>query len=204
MKKLYFLTLLLSLFILASCETSENELIDSKQNISLEKLVNFKTMKKSEQKITYQLLNKEEKLELWKDRFSQILLIINLNKNQEEAINVLNKNLNSDFFDLNNTSQNTSAKEYVKGWVIKNEVKFKKDDFAYYFANLSDLNLISQMRNGLVTEIGDGEDDCECNELEDYCIGSSFECKKARCKKKYGCGFLWNSSCNGECEQKPF
>ncbi|RNC87840.1 MAG: hypothetical protein ED556_01225 [Winogradskyella sp.] len=200
MRKLFLLSLA-SLLLSFSCETSSTEEMND-LNIDLSKVENLRVMKHNEQRIAYRLLNKDEKFKLWDDRLSSLIALPSTTEIQKKSIINLSKILETEFFSSNN-EKGVSINEEIKGWIIENESKFSREKFILYFTTLNEVQSDNGARDDLVLDPGEDIEDCECNELEDYCIGISFECHKTKCDDSYkGCGFLWNSSCNGECEHK--
>lgn len=198
MKKLFLLFSLFAL-IVQSCEKSDIQ--EQAQTVDLAKIQNLKSMKPEMQKVAFNLLNEKEKSKLWNDRIDFILNSGELNKVQTSSIKSLRILVKPDFF---NADKNTSLKEDIKDWIIINEKNFERDNFIVYFTTLNDISTLQKRDVLMHNDDGGGggnvPDDCECNKLEDYCLGSDYECKNSTCQSKMtSCGFFWNSKCNGEC-----
>lgn len=122
----------------------------------------------------------------------EILVNKNVNSLQTQAIKDLKKLIVPELFDENS---NSSYNEEIKGWILENENSFSKDEFIDYFVNLN-TNVI--VTNNIIKPIGEDED-CDCNKSEDYCRWNT-DCSTITCESSSrGCGFLWNSTCNGIC-----
>ena len=196
MKKI-ILTLLMIILSLTSC-TYNNELENNIENSKIKAV--FYEKNASNQKIMYNMLNKEEKLKLWEEKIENVLQKNNLNEDQLILINDLKDNLSANLFDNKsfNNEKEIFKSIYVKEFLKKSINVFEEDFIVTNFYSLSS--------NGYYLGEPDapenGENpDCSCNTTSMWSCAASFECKTSRnCSDTAGgCGFLGMFECNGRC-----
>ena len=198
---LFFRALLILVITFQSCEYSEIE-NDLSKSINILKIKNVQELKGDTQIITFNLLNSDEKVHLWKNKMNSLTADDNLSEVQKKAINSLKVFLVSDLYD---DTKNIILNEELKGWVFDNEDKFTRNELINYFmkinpvsANSIDFEIIDDDPDG---GGGGSVDKCECSKFDDWCV-SWEDCKSATCEEKRGCGFFWNRICDGECKTK--
>lgn len=189
MKKL-LLTLIASVILFSSCSNNEaNDLQNNESKISsVLNETNYDT-----QKIMYQILSKENKLQIWEDKIDNMILNDDLNNDQIDLIKDLRSNLNAQIFD---ESENNDVREIFKNVYVKNFIKRAQFLFepGYFESNFYTLN-------NKVAPIG-SQPGCTCNKTSIYsCAGNTSDCQSSSsCDTTAdGCGFLTMFECNGKC-----
>lgn len=195
MKKL-ILTLTLIGLIMISC-SDENEKIDiTNQKISTVR----EESNEDTQRIMYNLLTGQERLELWIKTLDDMVLKHNLNNNQKNILVELKANLNAGVFDstiVNNDAREIFNEVYSKDFIKRARLIFTDQ---YLYDNLFSLRVIES-----IEEDGgsNGPFDCGCRVTTIWNCGgpvTPWTCKSVSCTElAEGCGFLGNSTCNGKC-----
>ena len=180
------------LIILFSCSNDKNDSAQiSKSSIST--IIKIKNI--DEQRIVYKLLNPEEKMSLWIEKFNIVLEDSKLNNNQKALIIDLRNNLKANYF----SNEQDDDKEYFKTIYVVNYLKkiekvFSREQIEDVFYKVS-INRI---------EIGPKKA-CNCNKGSLFGCGASASCNNKTCEdSNTGCGFLWAWECNGVCAWTEF
>lgn len=143
-----------------------------------------------------ELLNPEQKSELWHGRINQMMKENVLNQSQKNLLISLKSNLSAKVFqdkDQRDIFMNNFGLKWQQDaiQIIGVELMYK------YLVNI---NNSSTANSEELDELGDGTSSCNCNQTSSVsCLGRD-ECTSTTCKTSdYGCGVLWLWSCNGRC-----
>ncbi|MEZ4803072.1 MAG: bacteriocin fulvocin C-related protein [Gelidibacter sp.] len=180
-----YLIILLLIGIVFSCEQSEAPT----ENFEQSQLDNVLKLRGQVQRDAYILLDSPLKYKVWVNKLTNVKTT--LNEEQIKVVNNLLDILSPDFFEKNNEN-NTKYVSKIEDWLLSSKKVFNKHQFLSTFVSIN-----------YSRDIGDpdpiDEEGCSCNHSEDYCWFS--DCTGSKCEDTYtGCGLLWNSSCNGTCE----
>lgn len=180
----------ISLFFI-SCESDGIE-NDEFANLQVSQVL---ALSGESQRSAFLLLDKKSKRQIWNDRLN--LAKQNLNENQALLIDELLDIAKPDFFETTGGyANNLDYKEKLDKWKFEAQSQFKRDDFIRIFTSLDDPTTSSI--NGEDSFVNPDES-CGCNKFEDYCWFA--DCVASKCEStQTGCGILWGSTCNGECE----
>ncbi|WGH75692.1 bacteriocin fulvocin C-related protein [Tenacibaculum tangerinum] len=193
------LILCLCAFVLVFWSCTENEMQNEPEFVNqtkIEQVLNAKN--KSEQKLTYTLLNKDEKYNLWINKLKTVLSQGKLNKNQRLLINKFIAFLKPKHFITDSDEQLFLKNVYIPKYLGELKKEFTVNQIGTTFYKIP----ITHVDN----EGGGGETkDCDCNRnsmVSCQWLNTS-SCEERTCKSSYdGCGFLLAYSCNGIC-RKP-
>ena len=190
MKKL-ILTLGIVLSLFSSC--SNDDSLKNEENSRISAVL--KEENYDAQKIMYRMLSNEEKLQLWQDKLSTMILNDGLNEKQINLIQDLKAHLNANLFDNsgNNDKREIFKNVYAKDFLKKSQSLFTPKYFTESFYNIS--NRIA------IDDDGPNKPDCTCNQSSIWsCVGLP-DCKASdKCDSTPdGCGFLGFSECDGRC-----
>lgn len=190
MKKL-ILTLGIVLSLFSSC--SNDDSLKNEENSRISAVL--KEENYDAQKIMYRMLSNEEKLQLWQDKLSTMILNDGLNEKQINLIQDLKAHLNANLFDNsgNNDKREIFKNVYAKDFLNKSQSLFTPKYFTESFYNIS--NRIA------IDDDGPNKPDCTCNQSSIWsCVGLP-DCKASdKCDSTTdGCGFLGFSECDGRC-----
>ena len=190
MKKL-ILTLGIVLSLFSSC--SNDDSLKNEENSRISAVL--KEENYDAQKIMYRMLSNEEKLQLWQDKLSTMILNDGLNEKQINLIQDLKAHLNANLFDNsgNNDKREIFKNVYAKDFLKKSQSLFTPKYFTESFYNIS--NRIA------IDDDGPNKPDCTCNQSSIWsCVGLP-DCKASdKCDSTTdGCGFLGFSECDGRC-----
>ena len=179
----YFIPLIIIVLTTFSCTNSEEiNLNEFEQN-------QIKTVLKlsgQSQKNAYIMLDSNLKHNIWVETLNQNKS--ELNKEQIILVDKLLDIIEPAYFNQSNTTESKYS-EHINNWLKESSVLFDKEEFAVTFTNLR------RYIEGQEEE----KEKCSCNTSEDYCWWS-MNCTSLDCQSyAIGCGFLWNSECNGMC-----
>lgn len=204
MKKLIFISCLILVFTSCSKEDDFNEKINTAKIAQLSKERNI-----DNQKVMYNMLTKEEKYTLWKDKIENLIQNGQLNQSQLDLIFKFKSHLKVDFFDvtLNYDEKEIFKTVYIKDF-LKEARKIFSDKVVYEtFYSMSSfgketakLSSSTDFSNSFDVTIGT-KPNCYCNKTSLWsCTLGMDECKYDGCQVLAdGCGFLGFSECNGRC-----
>ena len=202
-------------FLFSSCSqdsVDENSSISANSQYKIEKVLDEN--KENDQRLKYTLLSKDEKYQLWHQKFESLLqgdLILNkenlsLNEKQRALVDELNIKLGPNIFSLGDNGEKEYFRNIYAPKVLKRAEKiFSKNQIIMIFYKLSVPNTDSSLtlKQLEVSIAANSENDCECDS------GSIFTCQIANahnCQKTYkcaastsGCGFMGLWECDGRC-----
>ena len=183
MRKFFYLILSITVFF-SSCKKN-SEIIPGTEEELTTPAINqiLATNNILQQRNMYKLLSPEEKVEIWKIKFSKFMKHPSLNEDQVHFINKISTLLNADIF-----SNKSKLNEYeIKGEAIK------LFGVAGSYSLLATLKTVPEPS---LVEPGGGT--CSCSGASDWC-GSRAACYTLGCSYSSGCGTLWQYTCDGTC-----
>lgn len=129
------------------------------------------------------LLSPDLKYKLWAQKLEREKA--NLNEKQIIVVDQLLKMISPKFFATDNRNKEVD----INNWMTKAHKVFKRAEF---------INTFVQVGQRGPTDPLPISENCGCNQDEDYCWFS--DCEGSNCESHgQGCGLLWNSPCNGDC-----
>lgn len=193
MKKFIFICI--ATLAIFSCSTDEVSEVNTLKVESVLRIKNDEDL----QRISYGLLNENEKMRAWNSKFSTLLEQKELNSKQKELIKELQNNLAVSVF----SDSKNDEKEYFKNIFVAKFLKKIEKEFTLNQAN----DIFYSLANGGEPEDDpsillppDFKKDCNCNQGSLFGCGASQNCKIRTCEGlTKGCGFLWAWECNGLC-----
>lgn len=171
-------------------------------NKSMTKMLKSNT---DEQRISYRMLNEQEKYLTWKRKLENLSNNSNFNKNQKEVIHEAILLINPSVF-------NDENKDYfkditLKSWIEKAEKAFTRIELKYAFVNINDYPtqeefnkiLSRKSKQSIKDDSLSAISDCSCSTSDDWCIFDDCSTGWSCDGSDSGCGWYWLGACNGEC-----
>ncbi len=193
MRNLLISLLSFTVILNTSC-SSENELgNDEFASLQIEQVLNLQG---DAQRGAFSLLENDLKFQIWSSRLNEAKK--RLNEEQANIIDDLLKVIDIDFFAAP-TSENETYRKKINDWKAYAQEKFNREEFIFLFARLD--NDLGDATSGIdIISFGGSGSKCECNQFEDFCFFSSCEGGSECTTSIAGCGVLWGSECDGECD----
>jgi len=196
MRKLIFFLGGIMLSGIISCSKSENPETENAQAIQ-----SFQNLeKKTDQRMAFSLLTVNEKVELAKEHIDFCISYFNLTSTQVGILENVKSNLKNMYSSTDPENEPSSIKLAL--------------DIQQYFSSLTDLDgqiIFDSMVtdeggvNEMIAHNPDKVTTCTCSSKSNWCSSSPYgpriTCDKTACNEMttWGCGTLWNYSCNGKC-----
>jgi len=221
----------LFLIILFNCTNENVSPVNNIENISEQKINTILNMSsESDRRLAYDLLNKNEKFSIWKNKMESLInenklfgVTINLTEEQLKLISELNNNLEPYLFSKEQNDKKEFYKNvYVPKFIEKAKLVFDNNYVIgmifYELTLVTDVNLKQDLENAELEDLidafnrvgVDGFDDgfqpkdCDCNKDSFFsCKWGEHDvyCKDTNCKSSLdGCGFLGWYECDQECK----
>lgn len=214
MKKIFSLVLVTVSLLVTSCTSEDNELLTENNSITLElesqkKVEKVINSKKSDQRISYKLLDYREKYNIWINRLNDLSMNNSFSSEQLELIEEIRENIKPSSFKKENLNQF----KYItlKEWLKKARKSFTKLEMKYAFSNINKYPTSEELKSIIksnkqdvrsraeLTEDSYDPLDCSCNIQDDYCVFSDCNSEWDCNSDDSGCGTFWMEDCNGEC-----
>lgn len=183
--------MLIALISLFSCSKNKDTFTTKEPSIDYLALKQIFEAKNYEaQKSMYSTLNPNEKNEIWKMKYENLVASTKLSIDQVSFVKELKSLLNTDVFEKTDNLYKTTLK-LREGEIKENAINLFGISGAYnLLANLTELSL---------AEYPPGSGDCDCSRSSDWCP-SGHSCVRQGCRVIQGdCGWWWNYDCNGDC-----
>lgn len=137
----------------------------------------------------------EVKSEIWLDKIDQTFTF-GWDDKQRAHLEELRLHITSDFFKDDITSFE-KFRGYTNDWRTRGSSFFNKADLKVILTQLNDFRQEQFSLNSAARLATLG---CECKRSDDWCVGTTTTCKMSSCyMSSWGCGWLWNYNCNGNC-----
>ena len=184
--KILVLPIILALLFF-SCSKSNEEVSSSVNQLQINGVLNNNNQ--DLQRITYNMLTSEDKLNLWRQKLENCISDENLNDEQRELVLELKTILIRDYFEeVSNDNKEYFKNIYVVDYLERIQVAFTREQ----------INSIFYRLYGNSLEFEDKK--CDCNLGSIFGCGASDDCKAKTCTSIVsGCGFLWAWDCDGLC-----
>lgn len=160
-----------------------------------ENLQQLMRMEDDAQRVTYGLLNENEKLAVWQESLNLHLQDTSLNSDQKDLIQELIDELSAELFSDKTSPVKEGFKNiFVPDFLSRVETKFTVEQAETYFYRLPDQIVKPSPEPVLIKT-------CNCNKGSMFGCGAGNDCKDKKCSEpeKNDCGFLWMWECNGLC-----
>lgn len=228
---IYNFFVLFAFFTMYNCTDDSNLTVERSERVSIEKILSVLNMPdESSRKLAYSLLNGQERMKIWKDKFEILInesklfgIKVQLTEGEISLVQEINSKLELHLFEHTQSDEKEIFKNvYIPEFINRAEEVFenkyllgmifyentvilnKKIKRNIENADISDLIDSFNGRNeGVIGEISDKKD-CDCS------VGSFFSCawgqhddhcKKSECEETNGgCGFLLLSDCDSICK----
>lgn len=184
---------LILLIVLCSISCAETNVQGEDSQLNYEKINSVKLVQDvDEQKAIYVTLNKSEKHFLWTERIELYIQNNKLNPEQRTHLLELRSKLDDDIFAV---IDGKGLKDIEESWSAKAFELFGESEIKSLLGSVNN-EVISKDRPAKNLKVNGNQ--CGCH------VGSMWSCGAcntgvACLVQNGGCGFLWNSSCNGSC-----
>lgn len=215
MKKFAFILILILLII--SCRNEENVVFSCDPSIDkyvhlksaqLQKLSldEFLSMNLEMQRATYRSYLADKKYSLWREKMERILGCGEWNSKELNHIASLKEFIYPEYFEIQSGNYSPKYQQSFEwNWIqyAKDTLEWGNRQLAFVVSSLyvdyDDFTAVFQSNPGTDNPVGS----CQCNLTEDFCnYQLGFKCKNNGCPiSESGCGWLWLSSCNGQCQR---
>jgi len=203
-----------SLLFMASCSKNSQKPASQQINSDLVSEVENLGAKVSAQKLSYQLLNPDEKLALWQNQLDYYLSS-DLNESQKDALRTLKAGIKREMFTQTHITDksydafaqawyNSATKVFAKNVLntIVSQIHTKEFALDYVSAiNAANSGASSQLVINSLTPMNEKPKACTCSTGSDYC-SQFYQCSSTffKCESSsMGCGFMLLYSCDGTC-----
>ena len=191
--------MLLSLIISACSKTEQSQTVPAYGRTEIDKQAISQilgTTNKENQKTMYRALNHFEKNHIWQQKFDNYRSNMELTQEQDEFIKFVTNQLSPQLFEKGSAAALQLNEKEIREKAIN---LFGVNEAAFIFA---DLALVSNDDPSSLMAVG-----CKCSTRSDWCA-TYMNCRLLEpCEPQDGCGFLWQSRCNGMCSifgEEPF
>lgn len=190
-----------------SCDPGINKFVTENKaefsQISVTELANYDVVL---QKAVFRSWDSEKKRTAWLDKLQLVLRTNSLTAAEYDHLQKLIDHIEIGYFVEENIQKNYETRaQFANEWLnfaTKNlEWSDKYISFLVYrlYTNQyqldAELNVFKSIN--LETSTNPEAGTCNCNTSADFCSGSA--CSSTGCTISSGCGWLWSSSCNGNC-----
>lgn len=189
-----------------SCDPKVNEFVVKNRKeftkITVKELVSYDS---KVQRAIFNSWDHEKKRLAWLDKLQYILNHTALNDLEKDHIRELISHINEDYFKKESIKVNAVGNaDFAAKWISysSNELKWNNQFIAFIvyrlYTDQSQLDAeLSNLQTIKTTMYSNSESgNCNCNSSNDFCNGF---CNTGSCSITTGCGWLWSSSCNGNC-----
>ncbi len=224
MKKIIFYSCFLLLLQLIACNTivekdssavitpnknsAKIEFGDIQPKISLSRaiLLNYSI---PEQRERFRILSADEKAALWQNKIGSVIGLKEWNVTQKKLLVNLYNHISPELYQISSLTVEQNNQLFEQEWVNEAKLNFDKTELALivafpielqYDVNTQKIIPLHKRDSIQLQEVGLY---CECNRGSDWCF-IGFKCKiPCAFVTSWGCGFMWQYSCNGTCGARP-
>lgn len=186
------------MLFLLSCSKSNNQ-IESNTKLNDELVSEVISMNNvSAQKLSYSLLNKNERFFIWRNHFKNIVESGILTGEQAIIVKEFSTLLTDDVFD-EKQGINFLNQSHVVELLYQAKKVFSPELMQVTFNEINPVSKDEIIALELSNSSGGG-DYCNCSSESNYCFGRNPSCRSNGCiNTTAGCGTLFIYSCNGQC-----
>lgn len=190
-----------------SCDPNEDQWAHENYE-TLSKITGTELRKLTAEKqvVAFRTLSSSRKADIWKERFSELLLLT-WSEKEKKHLTYLSDSINEKWFEINsneNKLYKLGLHSRMKDWTLysRDSLGWSKE-LVFSVACRLDTPISSNnylLESQLVAQPPSDEPSCKCSSWDDWCSGTSSCDSNKDCKETaLGCGLLWMYDCDGLC-----